>query len=155
MKMAKESEIESMKQFAQKAKNLSNKDLRGNYGATKAARNVPGTEWANISAEIDNLVNSGVIQSMMEMKRSSPTGSTGFGALSEKEMGVIQSAFSILNDRNIKPEKAKEALNQIYTNINNYISRIEKYSGGEVKPQESSPKKSSGDKKDYGAEYGF
>jgi hypothetical protein len=155
MMLAKESEIESMKQFSGKAKNLFGKDLKGNYGATKAGRLVPGTEWANISAEIDNLVNSGVIQSMMEMKRNSPTGSTGFGALSEKEMGVIQSAFSILNDRNITPEKAKEALKQIYTNIDKYISKIEKYNGVSVDTPEVSPKKSGGDKKDYGAEYGF
>ncbi len=155
MMLAKESEIESMKQFSGKAKNLFGKDLKGNYGATKVGRLVPGTEWANISAEIDNLVNSGVIQSMMEMKRNSPTGSTGFGALSEKEMGVIQSAFSILNDRNITPEKAKEALKQIYTNIDKYISKIEKYNGVSVDTPGVSPKKSSGDKKDYGAEYGF
>jgi|GEM_PF-4385073 len=127
-KLAKEGELSSLKEFAKSAKNLSTKNLGLNYGIGKYARIVPGSDAANVNAQINKLVSSGVIQVMAKMKAESPTGATGFGALSEREMDVLKNSFSILADRNISPKLAKEELENIHKIMNEYMGRIEKNS---------------------------
>lgn len=128
---AKKQEVEKIDSFVDELEDLAKRPLGGNYGAGKVARIVPGSTWATTNAKINKLLSSGVLQVMAQLKASSPTGSTGFGALSEKEMAVLQSAFSILNDRNIEPEIANQEIKKILNITKKYRDNIKNYKMGE------------------------
>jgi len=110
--------IESVEEFIDKAEGVQEStNLGGITGKGKVLKIIPGSRWADLNADMDFLVSSGVINTMRELKEKSPTGSTGFGALSEKEMGVLENAFSTLSNRNQSPQKMKEELGRIITKM--------------------------------------
>ncbi len=65
-------------------------------GAIRAR--IPGTSAADAKARIDRLQSRLVVDLLGEMKRQSRTGATGFGALTEKELAVIQNAAARLGN---------------------------------------------------------
>jgi hypothetical protein len=74
---------------------------RGEYGDRKT--------W---EAALKNLLSEKVIEVMTQMKQASQTGATGFGQLSNRELGVLQSASTALNS-GLPPEEAMAYLNQM------------------------------------------
>lgn len=113
-------EIESLQTFLDKANTVKdNPNMKYVTGAGKVGAYIPGTSAADLQADIDFLVSSGVIETMSKLKNESPTGATGFGALSENEMKVMQNAFSILGNRDISPNKKREELGRVIKIIEN------------------------------------
>lgn len=135
LKMKNASQIEEIKGFSSLAKKLAKSTaLSGVTGVGKIGKFVPGTEWANVNADLERLMAMGAIASMVKMKAESPTGSTGFGALSQKELKVIQDSFAALENKNQSPSHMREELNRISNVMDKYLKRIEDFeSGGPVK----------------------
>lgn len=71
------------------------------------------TEGKDLQADIDFLTDLGVIETMAKLKAESPTGSTGFGALSENEMKTMKNAFSLLGNPEISGAKKKKEVDRI------------------------------------------
>lgn len=127
-KLGKAGEVESIKGFVSLVDSVAaNKDLYGVTGAGKGLSNIWGSDYADLHADLNKIVSSGAIETMAKLKRESPTGSTGFGALSEKELKIIQDAFSVLSDRNISADKARSELKRISTLMNKYLSRVAEF----------------------------
>lgn len=106
--------IESLQTFLDKANAVKDSEnMKYVTGAMGAARHIPGTAAADLQADIDFLVSSGVIETMTELKNQSPTGATGFGALSEKEMKTLQDAFSVLGNTKISPNKKRAEMDRV------------------------------------------
>lgn len=112
--------ISSLQTFLDKANSVKNSPYLSSISGTgrynpKTGSKVPfiETPGKDLQADVDFLVSSGVIETMMDLKSKSPTGATGFGALSEKEMKVLKDAFSILGNEEISANKRKEELNRV------------------------------------------
>jgi hypothetical protein len=109
-------QIDSIQTFLDKAVELkTNPDLKytsglSRFNPTKGSQiPVISTPGKDVQAAIDYLVSAGVVETMAKLKAESPTGSTGFGALSEKEMDVLKNSFSILGNKDISIDlKVKE-----------------------------------------------
>jgi len=63
----------------------------------KAASFMPGTSAYDQVADVEFLQSNVALNAMSELKELSPTGSTGFGALSEKELRVLTDKYANLN----------------------------------------------------------
>jgi hypothetical protein len=104
-----------------------NKSLSGVTGVGKVGKIIPGTPWADVNADLERLLSMGAIASMVKMKAESPTGSTGFGALSQKELKVIQDSFASLENTNQSPSKMRQELRRISNSMKNYLDQINKF----------------------------
>jgi hypothetical protein len=80
---------------------LAPSSLVGQYGER--------AKWEN---NVNQLLSQKVLNVMNEMKRASKTGATGFGALSEKELQILQSAATALK-KNLDPKDAMMYLNDM------------------------------------------
>jgi hypothetical protein len=93
-----------------------------NFGAMGG---VPSTPWdydrKNWESNVDKLLSKRVIDLMTEMKQASKTGATGMGALSEKELAVLQNASTALK-RSIGPEQAEKILNDMEQALNKVLT---------------------------------
>ena len=81
-----------------------------------AAGGIPPAPWEYNKklwkAELGKLTSGLVINKMLEMKKSSKTGATGFGQLSEKELMVLKQASTELNET-LSPDQAQVILNKM------------------------------------------
>jgi len=128
MKMKKASQITEINEFIRLADSLAaNKSLSGVTGVGKVGKIIPGTPWADVNADLERLLSMGAIASMVKMKAESPTGSTGFGALSQKELKVIQDSFASLENTNQSPSKMRQELRRISNSMKNYLDQINKF----------------------------
>lgn len=119
---ARASQIQSMSDFADLVdKVATNPGLSGTTGVGQLGHMVPGSSWADADADVQRIVASGALETMGKLKRESPTGATGFGALSEKELAILQNGFSSLANRNISPEKKKLELQRISQITRKYL----------------------------------
>lgn len=66
-------------------------------------------EW---ESNVKKLLSEKIINLMNNMKQASKTGATGFGALSQKELSVLQDASTALN-RGLSPDQAQKYLNDM------------------------------------------
>ena len=82
------------------------------FGFTGGLPSVPGTSRVNWEANVDRLLTKQVLDVMNSLKNASRTGATGFGALSEKELRLIQNASTSLR-RTSSPEDAQMYLDQM------------------------------------------
>ena len=74
-----------------------------------------GAEYAprkNWETNINKVLSQKVIDVMTAMKQASKTGATGFGQLSNKELGVLQEASTALK-RDLAPQDAEKYLNEM------------------------------------------
>ena len=69
-------------------------------------------ERKNWESNVNKLLSQKVLDVMTELKKTSKTGSTGFGALSEKELKILENASTALN-RGLSPDDASRYLNDI------------------------------------------
>lgn len=83
------------------------------FGATTGSRWIPGSRAADAEASLDQLIGKSVVGLINEMKSQSRTGATGFGALSEKELKILQDAANKLNNRWQSNESARRELVRI------------------------------------------
>jgi hypothetical protein len=93
-----------------------------NFGA---AGGLPSWAWdydrKSWESNVDKLLSKRVIDLMTEMKQASKTGATGMGALSEKELAVLQNASTALK-RSIGPEQAEKILNDMEQALNKVLT---------------------------------
>lgn len=73
---------------------------------------IPGTDKANWVANVNKLTSSKVLDMIKTMKDASKTGATGFGALSEKELTVLENSSTALK-RNLSPKDAQKYIDKI------------------------------------------
>lgn len=107
-------DLESIQTFLDKAHAVKdNPNMKYVTGAMGSASHIPGTGAADLQSDIDFLVSSGVIETLSNLKSQSPTGASGFGALSEKEMQTIQGAFSSLGNNKVSPNKKRDELDRV------------------------------------------
>ena len=86
----------------------------------KAASFLPGTSAYDQVADTEFLQSNVALNTMAELKDLSPTGSTGFGALSEKELGVLTNKYANLNPFT-SPELFQKNLQQLSKEFNNML----------------------------------
>jgi hypothetical protein len=96
----------------------------GLTGSVAARANPQGTT-AEKYRKLETLKSMIAIDKMIEMKKNSPTGSTGFGALSEKELAVLQNAIG-----NLDPSQSNEVLTRELGKVRDFFSGISQRAGG-------------------------
>lgn len=139
LKKAKLDQLQKKQQEAQQAEDNKNEMLRSNaedmlntvgevkkgmkyFGAmgnaptllTPSAYTGEYGQRKNWESNVNKLLSGKIIDLMTQMKNASKTGATGFGALSQKELAVLQEASTALN-RGLSPDDASRYLNQIET----------------------------------------
>lgn len=89
-----------------------------------------------LRGNLDTLKSKLAIDIMTELKAQSSTGSTGFGALSEKELDLLTSQVAKL-DQSMSPEALKAQLNTVrahYARLKEKSDRSYRQAGGKVAP---------------------
>ena len=86
----------------------------------KAASFMPGTSAYDQVADVEFLQSNVALNAMSELKELSPTGSTGFGALSEKELRVLTDKYANLNPFT-SPGLFQSNLKQLQGEFNNML----------------------------------
>ncbi len=81
-------------------------------GLDRMSRYIPGSEAATAKAALDQVTGQLVLDIIGQMKAQSRTGSTGFGQLNIRELGVIESAATVLKGE-ISEAKALQELTKL------------------------------------------
>ena len=87
----------------------------------KASSFIPGTSAYDQVADVEFLQSNVALNAMSELKELSPTGSTGFGALSEKELRVLTDKYANLNPFT-SPDLFQKNLKQLQGEFNNMLN---------------------------------
>lgn len=102
---------------------LDNESLWRATGTTGWFYNLPGSEAANIEAQIDTLKSQVGMQTLSAMKELSANGASGLGNASNKEYEGLQSSLSSLNQRQ-STEEFKRSLQRIVDHSNKGQERL-------------------------------
>ena len=86
----------------------------------KAASFMPGTSAYDQVADVEFLQSNVALNAMSELKELSSTGSTGFGALSEKELRVLTDKYANLNPF-VSADLFQNNLKQLQGEFNNML----------------------------------
>lgn len=134
--MAKDAEISAQAtlQEIQKAKTGVNKFFAQGIGSGVAGF-FSGSAANDLEASYTVIGANQALKQIMDLKRNSPTGSTGLGALNMKELEVLQSRFAKLTTRS-SDKFALEALNDLEKVITTAFPGLakEKKSSGQTGP---------------------
>lgn len=96
------------------------------FGAAGSIPPLPGEyNKVNWKANFDKIISKNVLQVLNDLKSQSKTGATGFGQLSNKELGVLMNASTVLK-KDMSEEDAQKYLNKMKSVFN-------KVSGEELK----------------------
>jgi hypothetical protein len=133
-KLKHKSNIDKFARFSNKARKIAQSpDLKfitggGRYHPTRG-KSVPlmATPGKDLQADLDNLISMGAINTMIQLKAESKTGSTGFGALSEKELGILQNALGAFKDDEVSVQKKRELLIEVAEIVDKYQDSIEQF----------------------------
>ena len=87
----------------------------------KMASYLPGTSAYDQVADVEFLQSNVALNAMSELKELSPTGSTGFGALSEKELRVLTDKYANLNPF-VSADLFQGNLKQLQGEFNNMLN---------------------------------
>jgi len=90
----------------------------------KALENVPQTPAYELSKILDVIKSNVALQQIMQLKAASPTGATGFGALSDRELNVLQSTLGTL-DIGLSRSRLEKTLNEIERVLRNITKRAD------------------------------
>lgn len=104
----------------------------GAFGADSALGIIPGTSYADARSRRDRLQSRLTIDLLGELKRQSRTGATGFGALTEKELAVVQNAAARLQSAQ-SDESARQAL----VDVRKKLTEMRQRAAGGVAPATS------------------
>jgi hypothetical protein len=86
-----------------------------------------------VQAQLDNLKSQGVLMAMNAARQGSQSGATGFGALSEKELEVLQNATAALSQGQ-GVDDFKKALGTLATHANRLQNILRKGRGMDENP---------------------
>jgi hypothetical protein len=95
----------------QRARDLIDRPLAQGLGSSISGF-FGGTSGQDLEATYDVIRANEALTRIIALKKASPTGSTGFGALNLKELEVLQSRFAKLS-RSVSDESAKKALDDL------------------------------------------
>lgn len=113
---AKEKQSEMVRNSAQDTINTIAEVKKGinNFGAMGPIPTLNPWDYdrKNWEANVSKTLSKKIVDLMGEMKQASKTGATGFGALSQKELAVLETASTALN-RGLSPADAQRYLDQI------------------------------------------
>jgi len=118
--------IDEMDEFINLADTLSKTDLSGVTGWGAFRSKFPGKSAATLN-KINRLSAMGTIETMAKLKRESPTGSTGFGALSEKELAILENSFAAIKSQKLLPGDLAQELSRISNVMRKYKNRINEF----------------------------
>lgn len=96
------------------------KKKMGSFGLTGGLPSIPGTARMNWEVNINKLTSEMVLRTMNNLKQASRTGATGFGALSDRELGILQNAATSLK-RTLSPEDAQRYIADIEESMNKIL----------------------------------
>lgn len=102
---------------------LDNESLWRATGTTGWFYNLPGSEAANIEAQIDTLKSQVGMQTLSAMKELSANGASGLGNASNKEYEGLQSSLSSLNQRQ-STDEFRRSLQRIVDHSNKGQDRL-------------------------------
>lgn len=109
----------------------------GTTGFTgKALSKIWGTDAADWETTKDTIVSNVALDKLLEMKASSPTGASGFGALSQRELSLLESNIASL-EQSQSPEQARKNIRYIQS----YMTRLQKTLAEDAKRREQWYKK--------------
>ena len=94
-------------------------------GVGSYLQNIPTTDanvWKNLK---DSIIARNVVGTMKEMKAQSPTGATGFGALSERELNLLETLQRSLNQAQ-SPAAIKNNIIKMNSHLEQINARIER-----------------------------
>lgn len=108
-----------------KAKKLMQEVSNGSLGFDGFIRAfVPGSKAFTDRGRIQELKSHIALEKMMDLKRLSPTGSTGFGALSERELETLENSIARL-DPNMNDEEFRNQLGIVFDHYDRAVSLID------------------------------
>ena len=120
-----------------------NTDVDENYGERK--------QW---ESEFQRLISQRIIDLMGEMKRVSQTGATGFGQLSNKELGVLREASTALT-RGMMPKEAAYYLDEMERIYSKVLYPDQEQAPDMQEPDELLPQSPEDRERSYGQKYSF
>jgi len=85
---------------------------------------IPYLPAKKLAGELKKLKASNVLEAMKELKRLSPTGATGLGAISEKELDILENHIANL-DQTAREDVLKGNLTETLVQFQNILSRID------------------------------
>ena len=100
----------------------------------KMASYLPGTSAYDQVADVEFLQSNVALNAMSELKELSPTGSTGFGALSEKELRVLTDKYANLNPF-VSADLFQGNLKQLQGEFNNMLNNAWNKHSKEYSPE--------------------
>ena len=95
----------------------------------KRGKNIPfiDTKGKDLQADIDVLLGMQTLETMAELKRLSPTGSTGFGALSAPELKILQDAATSIGNDEVSAPKKKAIILEAISVIEKFQDNLETF----------------------------
>lgn len=114
-KRIEENRINNENSFAEDMLATISEIEKGNkyFGAAGVIPALPGEyNKVNWRANFDKIVSQNILKAMQDLKSQSKTGATGFGQLSNKELGVLSNASTVLKT-NMSEEDAARYLKQM------------------------------------------
>lgn len=84
----------------------------------------PGSAARNLQSDIQEIKSRIGLDALMAAKATSPTGASGFGQLSDKEMEILQAQVANL-DTVQSPEQLKEKLNTVLIHYDNVLALLQ------------------------------
>lgn len=111
---------------------LDPKMIKDTFGFSTLGSYLPTSDWRAANNRLDALKNQIVLQAMQSLKALSPTGSTGFGQLSEREGARLESALGKL-DPYTSEEEGRRVLMEVREQLREMPKRAKALLDEEVK----------------------
>lgn len=105
-------------------------------GLSSIGNFIPTTKGYSGSLKIAKLRNEQVLNLIKELKEQSRTGATGMGNMSNKDLGVIEKAASLLNT-GLDEDEFKKQLGIVKTELQDIITRLQSTPDRNIRPAAS------------------
>ena len=92
--------------------------LTSGFGGTVLSK-IPATESNDVRKTIQTIKSALSVEQLQQMRAASKNGASGFGQLSERELGVIETSIANL-DQDQSPEQLAKNLNKIKTHFDRF-----------------------------------
>jgi hypothetical protein len=116
--------IDSTLEEAERALGLVSNTSTGIIG--NLLQNIPGTDAFTLNKALQPIKSALSLGKLAEMRANSPSGASGLGQVSEKELGLLEDSLVAL-DQAQNPGDVKRALTKVLTHYNNWKSIIARH----------------------------
>ncbi|RPF70442.1 hypothetical protein [Aurantiacibacter spongiae] len=125
-------QMRAVVQAAREAKDLSRNWFATGFGSETAA-GISGTAARDIRARLDTIAANNAFSQLQAMRAASPTGGA-LGAVSERELQLLQSTISSL-DPTQSDSQFRDSMDAIIANYQRVIDRLDPQQGGTRRPE--------------------